>query len=440
MENNKRKIYRELNAFAAPLVLKNLLQVLIELGLGMISGHISLAAIAATGTIDGLLYALIGFLGSGTVSYTIYAARIVDKQSREAKELFKSLVGLNGALGIGCTVILLLFAREIMAGIYHFDGQLLALTVDYCRVSSWNVLLTLLSFALTNQMKVRKQTQGILQASFFGGLGQLALTGLFAGLVFTGENRVLGVALGGVLSEVFVFMYYAWLLRQDLGQLKGVSACRWTFLLRKSGVLFLQELVEGSLFQVLVTAALARTGSLLFAAYQICLRLTEVFLAPLFMYCNGLMVLLGEKLGLGERESLRQLPRITLQMVLSLFFAMALPGWLFREQLLGLITNLPAVSAKGGSLLGLVILTEASRPFYEISKYSLQTVGGEKQALKITGVINSGALLAIWLMPTRLPLILLSVMASQLLCAGSFYFEFRKACADLFPVKVQLDK
>lgn len=152
------------------------------------------------------------------------------------------------------------------------------------------------------------------------------------------------------------------------------------------------------------------------------------------------MVLLGEKLGLGERESLGQLPRITLQMVLSLFFAMALPGWLFREQLLGLITNLPAVSAKGGSLLGLVILTEASRPFYEISKYSLQTVGGEKQALKITGVINSGALLAIWLMPTRLPLILLSVMASQLLCAGSFYFEFRKACADLFPVKVQLDK
>lgn len=151
-------------------MLKNLLQVLIELGLGMISGHISLAAIAATGTIDGLLYALIGFLGSGTVSYTIYAARIVDKQTREAKELFKSLVGLNGALGIGCTVILLLFAREIMAGVYHFDGQLLALTVDYCRVSSWNVLLTLLSFALTNQMKVRKQTQGILQASFFAGL------------------------------------------------------------------------------------------------------------------------------------------------------------------------------------------------------------------------------------------------------------------------------
>ena len=57
----RKSMRKELSQFAVPLVMKNSFKV-IEFGLAVMTGHISLAAIAVTGTIDGLVYTIIGFL------------------------------------------------------------------------------------------------------------------------------------------------------------------------------------------------------------------------------------------------------------------------------------------------------------------------------------------------------------------------------------------
>lgn len=427
----RKSMRKELNQFAVPLVMKNSFQLVIEFGLAVMTGHISLAAIAVTGTIDGLVYTIIGFLGSGTISYTIYASRIREKDSREARELFKSLLLLNSLLGVSGTVLLLAFAEVLMSRLYQYDGALLRLACSYCRVSSWNVVLTVIGFALTNQLKVRKQTKGILHAGLFSGVCQLILTLLFAELVFTGESRVLGIALASMLSECLVVGYYVWLLRKDFLSLKGISASRWTFLLRKSSLLFLQELLEGSLFQVLITAALARMGNLIFSAYQVCLTLTNLFLSPMFMYCNGLLVLLGEKIGLGEIKRIHSLPIVTLQILLTIFVGLAAPAWLLRQQLLQLITDIPEVSQLAVRIFGSVILVESTRLFYEIAKYSLQSTGAEGQALAITSLSNGAAWLFIMLLPNQFSVILFIVSASNLFSAVAFYHHYLKRCKSI---------
>lgn len=424
--NQNRNLRNELNTFSLPLVGKNIVQLIVEFWLAVVSGHISANAIAVIGTVDGLLYSLIGILGSGTVSYMIYASRVEDKHSPAARTLFKSLLLLNLGLGVLFVSLGLLFSGVILKGIYRFDGELLELGNRYMRISSWHILLTLCVFSLSNQLKVVKKTGAVFRAGVFSNGVQLALTWLLAVQLLTGNERILGIACAGLASEAILCLYYGWLLRDELAALRGIRGERWLFLLKKSGILFLQELLEGSVFQVLLTAALVRLGGLIFAAYQVCRTLTEIFLAPMFMYCSGLLVLIGEKIGKRELDEARQLPKITLQLIIGIYGILAICSWFWQKSLISLVTDIPQVAQTAVSVLGVVILCEITRPFYEVHKYSLQALSGEEVALKITACVNGLVLLLLWLLPNRLEVILLLAAAGNLGAAGAFQLSFKR--------------
>ncbi|WP_161900114.1 MATE family efflux transporter [Candidatus Enterococcus leclercqii] len=215
-------------------------------------------------------------------------------------------------------------------------------------------------------------------------------------------------------------------MRDELAALRGIRGEQWLFLLKKSGILFLQELLEGSVFQVLLTAALVRLGGLIFAAYQVCRTLTEIFLAPMFMYCSGLLVLIGEKIGKRELDEARQLPKITLQLIIGIYGILAICSWFWQKSLISLVTDIPQVAQTAVSVLGVVILCESTRPFYEVHKYSLQALSGEEVALKITACVNGLVLLLLWLLPNRLEVILLLAAAGNLGAAGAFQLSFKR--------------
>ncbi|WP_161900115.1 MATE family efflux transporter [Candidatus Enterococcus leclercqii] len=191
--NQNRNLRNELNTFSLPLVGKNIVQLIVEFWLAVVSGHISANAIAVIGTVDGLLYSLIGILGSGTVSYMIYASRVEDKHSPAARTLFKSLLLLNLGLGVLLVSLGLLFSGVILKGIYRFDGELLELGNRYMRISSWHILLTLCVFSLSNQLKVVKKTGAVFRAGVFSSGVQLALTWLLAVQLLTGNERILAL-------------------------------------------------------------------------------------------------------------------------------------------------------------------------------------------------------------------------------------------------------
>lgn len=424
--NQNPKLRKELNIFSLPLVGKNIVQLIIELWLAVITGHISAEAITVIGTVDGLLYSLIGVLGSGTVSYMIYASRIEDKHSQAARILFKSLLVLNLGLGLLFVSLGLLFGGVILQEIYRFEGELLALGIRYMQISSWQILLTMCVFALSNQLKVVKKTGAVFRAGVFSSIVQIAFTWLLAVRLLTGNERVLGIAYAGLASEVALCFYYGWLLRGELAALRGVEWGRWLFLLKKSGLLFLQELLEGSVFQVLLTAALARLGGLIFAAYQVCRTLTELFLAPMFMYCNGVMVIIGEKISQQYMDEAERLPKIALQLILGIYGSFACFSWLLRDAMISLVTDIPRVASAAAAILGSVIFCEATRPFYEVHKYSLQALSGERSALQITACVNGLVILLLWLLPNGLEVILSLTAVSNLGAAILFRLAFKR--------------
>ena len=103
----------------------------------------------------------------------------------------------------------------------------------------------------------------------------------------------------------------------------------------------------------------------------------------MFMYCNGLLVLLGEKIGLEEIKRIRSLPIVTLQILLTIFVGLTAPAWVLRQQLLQLITDIPVSQLKRVEFSG-VYSAEKSALFYEhkhsLAKAQLKDVVGDYES------------------------------------------------------------
>ena len=97
---------------------------------------------------------------------------------------------------------------------------------------------------------------------------------------------------------------YLFILREYLKDLYSTESSQKLFLLKKSMPLFAQEILEGSIFNVGVTALLARLGIVSFSAYSVCRRLVDLCLTPMFMYCNGVIVLTGEYIAEKNKKKL----------------------------------------------------------------------------------------------------------------------------------------
>lgn len=418
-----KQLIKELNRIALPLVWNNLLSMICALILAGITGHISGNALMVTGTIDGLIYAVIGILGAGTLAYVVDASRLQNQAGEVALDYFKSLLGLNLQIGLGFFVLTLFTGGQVLAGVYGFSGTLLSLAKGYLLILSVELVLTLTIFSLTNRLKVIKRTGAIFKTGVLASLLQIAVTFILLPL-FTGDQKVMALGWAQIISELTAVLSYAWVLRKDLQQLRQVRSTRKNFLLRKSLTFFLQEMLEGSIFQIFLTTWLTRLGGLTFAAYQLCRYLTEVCLLPLFMYCNAMMILLGEKWQRRDQK-LKHVPVVTLGLILAFFIVSGTLSYGFREILLSCLSDLPEVVRQAGAILGVVLITEGTRPFYEVSKYALQSSGREKTVLLITGLVNGGCILALLWLPSQLATILTTAAISNLLAAAMFSLLFR---------------
>ena len=181
---------------------------------------------------------------------------------------------------------------------------------------------------------------------------------------------------------------YLFILREYLKDLYSTESSQKLFLLKKSMPLFAQEILEGSIFNVGVTALLARLGIVSFSAYSVCRRLVDLCLTPMFMYCNGVVVLTGEYMAEKNKNKLLNLPFIALIIILIIYLIIAAILYIIRPLSIAFLTNKPEIIERASSILLLVLFTSIAQPFFEVAKFNLQAVGKEKIALVITGVVN----------------------------------------------------
>lgn len=425
----KIELIKKMNRLVFPLVGNQFLSMLGGLVLVGITGHISSQALLVTGSIDGLIYGLMGILGAGTLAYLVIASRLPKENTLLGLDYFKSLLLLNFLLGIGFGGLMFISGSWFLNFVYRFQGKLLQLATDYLMILSGELLVTLTIFSLTNRLKVSQRTGVIFQVGIVS-VGLQILVTLILLPLFDGNQKVLALAWGQLSSEVVTALVYSWVLRRDLRSLLYIKSRQKALLLKKSLTFLFQELLEGSLFQVLVIQRLTGLGGVSFAAYQLCKYLAEICLLPMLLYCNGMLVLLGASWDQHEDEVLlKRIPLVTLGLILGCFFLLSISILAAKSTFLGLLSDLPEVVKKASLFLGWVLLAEASRPFYEVAKYTLQALGGEKVVLWITIAVNTVALILLWGQPPHLGRILFITTVSDLVAAMCFTGKLRqKAC------------
>lgn len=419
-----RQLSRELNHFSMPLIMNNLFSVLLDTVMSALIGHISSNAIVTSGIIDGLMYTILSILGVGTLSFNIYASRIRESDPDQFKDYFKSIILLNSFIGILFVVLTFFAAQPILRYIYLFSDSRLQIGTLYAKIVSLQLFFNMLIFAMSNQIKVNKKTGKILKIGLVSSVFQVLLTFCLVFFVFKREYKVLGVGLATTLTLFLSVLAYLWVLKEDITQLRQIRSTKKRFLFLKSLPLFGQELLEGSIMETLVTIFLSRLRANIFAAYQLCVYILNICLTPMFMYCNGLVVMIGERLEKHLTKELRRLPKICLGLILGIYSTAGLFVFFLKNLILAFFTAEPAIKNLASSILLFVLLVSMARPFFEVYKYSLQSFGNERQVLFLTFVVNGLALIMIVLLyysqQIDLYKLLLTVAVNYLLLAYLF--------------------
>ncbi|MEG0256360.1 MATE family efflux transporter [Vagococcus sp.] len=429
MWNQHQKVVKQLNSFSMPLIINQLTNNLLALFLSRFTGHISSNAITIVSIIDTIMFTLIGILGSGTLSFNIYSSRVKNSNPSLFNDFFRSIIELNLFISLTFLPIILISMPFILAHWFHFNHSLTVLGLKYTYIVIFKLLFSMLIFAFSNQLKLYNKTALILKIGVVSAVLQLAIAYLLIFHVFKGEDKIMGIALSTTLATGFTLLAHLFVIRKELHHLLNVKSTQKKFLFLKSLPLFIQEIIEGSVFSLLITSFLSGFGILIYSSYTLCRYITDLCLTPMYMYCNGLIILIGEKIN--HKRELGFLPLIAGSLILIIYFSFTSLFQISSPNVFYFFTKDTSLIATAKPIFLLIIITEASRPIYEIGKYSLQGIGFEQSVLKIS-LLNTILFCLLLLILSGLSLltfqiIIILVAINNCVLGIYFYYLYRLA-------------
>jgi Na+-driven multidrug efflux pump len=385
-----KKIISNLNKFALPLLSANLLQLLIgQLALSLV-GRLAVENVPVINTIEGLLYSIVGILGVFSLAFNMLSSKALGEKNRESFEhLIASALLVSVFVGVIFMAVTLIGANFFLHSIYHFEGKILETARVYLNTMSPYVLLMLISFTLTNLIKVEKKTNYILYVSFAAAFLQVFLSYLFInGLFGIPKLGIFGAALATILSLLFTVCFYCYLSRDLLLKSLKQAPNEIQNILKKSIPLFFQEILEGILFIVIFEAFISRIGVLILASYSILMQGLSYAKMPIAVYSNAVTVYASEAYGERNLKKVRQYTVWSFVIIAILYIFCASLFYFFNQSYTYFLTEDELVAENVKKYVVLAIMMIFPTVIYENFKYALQSLEKEKLVLGLTGSVN----------------------------------------------------
>lgn len=430
-----KQLINQLNRLSLPLILNSLLGMGIHFILTAIVGRISLEAMAVAGIIDGLVYAIIGIAGVGSLSFNIYASRVRVTHPSLFRDYFKSILELNLLIGCVGSIIIMALLPILLREFYGMSGDSLMLGTHYGQIVVMSLIPHLLIFAFSNQLKVQKKSHLIVVT---GGISSVIHLLLAYGLtfhIFSTDNQLLGVGIASSVAVFFECGMYSVILRSNLKELSPIKSSQKRFLFIKSLPLLAQECLEGTLFNVILTAFLSRLGLVVFASYSLCRVLVDFAQIALFPYANGLLIAVGEAIGEKNTSLQSKLPAVAIGLNVLIYSSISLLMVVFSQEIVPRLSTQELVVAQAQKSLPVILSVFLSQLFFELTKYSLQAIGKEKLAVYTTALVNFFMVLFLVFLQTyqinSLETILVSVILNYGILGGLFIVFYRASIRSL---------
>ena len=383
--------YKKINQIAFPLLANGILGLLIGLINQSMIARISVEAFGAIGAVHGLLFTLAGVFGMSAVAFHIYAS----KNGEQLQEYFRATLFLSIAIGVLAAILLYVFQKPLLIFIYRFDGRVLEYATEYLAIMSLYLAIQLPLFVFSSFFKIIKKTKWIFICSTFAALLTVCLNYvLILGNLGFRELGARGAALATIISLSIQLSIYVYLCRKEL-KLSLPAAQQLKLLLKESIPLVGQEILEGSLFVIVIQGMIARIGNLELAGYLLVMPIVNVTLISMYMYGAAVITLVGEN---KQPSALKNIPRTALKMTMILFVGLSSLFLMFRYDVAGFISPDLDLVQYAASILLLTLLANLLSPVQNIYKSALQAIGQSRFVLVSTFMVNLFAFLMMLLL------------------------------------------
>ncbi|MCM1047182.1 MAG: MATE family efflux transporter [Clostridiales bacterium] len=391
---------KALNKFAIPLIVQNIACMSIGLIDEMFIGRISAEAYGAIGIAISLMNLMAGVFGSIAVAFNIIGSKKQgEENTEEFREVFMASLLVDIIIGIVYGIATVVCCKMVYIKLYGLSGAALDAAVVYSYITCPYMLFQLVIFSCNSYYKIMKNTSRLMLFS----TGSAILNTVLDYILIFGKFgfpklNAMGAAIATIVSVFVNMLVLVWAARKDIAYFWNKNK-RYLEnakeLIKVNLPLLGEELLEGSVFVVVINAIISNIGINEIGAYLLVKNILEIALLSMHMYGSATLTLISEKIGRRAYEEIKKLSVMSATVSSSIYAVLAIAVVVFRKDVPRIISDdMNLIAFAGGIIIPMVVMN-IFNPIQTIYKYALQACGDGKYVLYITALVNAVVLAAI---------------------------------------------
>lgn len=392
-----------------PILMNYIVMTLFEVLDKAIVGNYSTEAFAAVGVSASVVFGITGSLGAISVAYNIIAAQYLGKDDETSfNNAFYTVMCISLIIGISIILLSLLGGKFLFEKVFGLEGNILSLSLEYFYIDSTTIVMNMLIFNFSAYFRNLKDTK----ISFYSTIVATSINVVFDYLFVYGklgfpELGAKGAAVGSVIGLLAgILVYLVKFYRGKHGEFKEVISKKITQNLIKLYIPLLgQDIIEGTIFPIVLTGIVSRLGIYEIASYNLAENIGSIISLPIYAFSTSAITLSIQNSFSNKEESSKDI--INTAIILSGFIVLSIGIfiYIFPNKILGLITKDEKLILIVTKIFILVILLQVFNIFHQIYKSYLQGINNESFVLKFTGFISIVSILWISLLSMKFGLI-----------------------------------
>lgn len=380
-----------------PLLVQNVACMSVGLIDAMFVGRISADAYGAIGIAVSLMNLMAGIFGCLAVAFNIVGSRKLGESNREEfREIFMSSLLLDVAIGVIYGILTVALCRPVFTHIYGLTGEALSTAVVYSYITCPYMLFQLVIFSCSSYFKIMKNTGRLMLFSTGPAVLNVLLDYIFIFGKF-GFPRLgaVGAAMATIISVFAGMAVVVWAAGKDIVYLFRKNSRyleRAKELIKVNLPIAGEELLEGSVFVVVIQAIISHIGIDEIGAYLLVKNVLDIALLAMYMYGSAELTLVSEKIGQKLYERIQKMAIAGTVISFAIYVVLSALTVIFRRQAPLLISDDMRLVSLAGRIIIPMVIMNLCNPFQTIYKYVLQACGDGKYVLYATALVNAAAL------------------------------------------------
>lgn len=428
-----KKVITELNKFALPLLLQMITSYFIGATDVAIVSSISIESLNATSLISSTLEMIAGILGAITITLNILLGKSCGKNDNKNFSFeFYTSTFLSGIIGLSFFIIISLFGKNILIALFNLDNKTLIQAMEYLQPMTFYVLLQLIIFAYTSTCKVLNKTKFILYISIFSSILDVSLDYIFVfGKFGVPKMGVAFVGYSTIFTMFISILLYSYILREQIKfDLKRLSDYLKNTLnhFKLSIALIFQEIIDGSVYGLIVNMILIRLGKINYAGYIVINTVIGLLFLFKYVYGSAVLSMISIESGTSSKKNLLKYPRYASIFTLILYFIGAIFIIIFNEDIIELFTdNKDIILISKTYMLTFISVNSISCVSYSY-KIGLQAIGQSTFVLYTSIILDIIAILILLITITIFKLsfigLILNIFITEVLALNIFISKY----------------